>query len=1306
MKSFAQFAVIVASVTALFTSAAVRGQSAASAPLPEGVRAVWDLDKAWRQTTPTREEICLNGLWRWQPTTEPNAEPPTNRWGFFKVPGAWPGLSDYMQKDSQTVFRHPDWKDVSMPGITMAWYEREFEAPAAWTGRRIALTTDTLNSFATVYLDGHKAGELRFPGGELDLTDACRPGARHKLSLLVVAMPLQGVLRSYTDSASARDVKGEVRRRGLCGDVFLVGSPPGARVEDVSIETSVRAGEITASAAIPALSPEETYSLKLDVREHGNPVVEFRSPLFKASDLKDGRFRFSQKWRPERIWDLHTPTNQFEAVVSLIDGHGKILDVSAPERFGFRELWIDGRDFRLNGSRIYLSAEPLDNAQIGAALATYDAARETIDRLESFGINMVYTHNYDCQPGSHLGFEEILRAADDAGMLVSLTQPHFSHYEWKSADADRTNSYARHAEYYARVARNHPSVVFYSMSHNATGYEEDMNPDLIDGLHDPRDRWSSNNVVLALRAEAIVRKLDPGRIVYHHASGNLGVMHSINFYPNMAPIQELDDWFEHWANQGVKPVFTCEYGAPFTWDWTMYRGWRRGQREFGSAQVPWDFCVAEWNAQFFGDRAYNISEPEKANLRWEAKQFQAGKSWHRWDYPVEVGSPRLEERYPVFAKYTTDNWRAYRTWGVSGNSPWEYGHFWKLRDGVNRGREALRVDWDRLQRPGISPDYLADRFERMDVACARSDWIPTPAAEALYRNNMPLLAYIGGKPSAFTCKDHNFLAGQIVEKQIIIINNSRVNISGRWEWSAGLPQKTGHNSRFTLAAGEQVRIPIRIPLLPTLLPGNYPITAEVHFDNGEVQRDSFEIQVMGPPPAPAAGSRIALFDPRGETEAWLSSLGTQFKTVEANADLSDFNTLIVGKGALSPEGPAPAIARVRDGLKVIVFEQSAATLERRFGFRVAEYGLRTVFARIPDHPILAGINAENLRDWRGEATLSAPRLSYTLRPRYGSTVTWCGLPETRLWRCGNRGNVASVLIEKPPRGDFRPIVDGGFDLQYSPLLEYREGRGMVLFCQMDLSGRTESDPCPATIGVNILNYASAWKPSPRRSACYAGEPAGKTFLEALGISVENYAGEKLSSERILVAGPGAGQQLSEHKREIADWLSAGGRLLAFGLAQADMDSFLPMAVKTRTGEHIACWFDAQGEASFAAGIGPSDVHLRAPRDLALVVSGAATLGDGILARSNDGSILFCQLAPWQIDPKGPDGEQYNLRRTRRRAAVLAGRLLANLGAAGAAPVITRFNEPVGPEKTEQRWLSGLYIDQPEEWDDPYRFFRW
>ena len=149
----------------------------------------------------------------------------------------------------------------------------------------------------------------------------------------------------------------------------------------------------------------------------------------------------------------------------------------------------------------------------------------------------------------------------------------------------------------------------------------------------------------------------------------------------------------------------------------------------------------------------------------------------------------------------------------------------------------------------------------------------------------------------------------------------------------------------------------------------------------------------GRPTSPARRQRIALFDPKGETgiaarRRSASPTGPSTRT----RILSGYDMLIIGKSALTVDGPAPAIERVRDGLKVVVFEQTSQVLEKRLGFRVVEYGLRQVFPRVPDHPVLAGIAAEHLRDWRGEATILPPRLDYELRPRYGPTVKWCDIP--------------------------------------------------------------------------------------------------------------------------------------------------------------------------------------------------------------------------------------------------------------------------------------------------------------------------
>jgi hypothetical protein len=1255
---------------------------------PAGMKAVWDLDKAHRERTATRERVSINGLWRWQPATLEGSIPDSG-WGFLHVPESWPGGA--RETGPTLYFPHPDWaarKDLG--SVTAAWQQREVTVPPEFRGRRIWLSAPYLNSYALVYVDGRKAGEMRYPAGELDITALCTPGGTHMLTMLVMALPLKGVMLSYNDTASARQVAGKVARRGLCGDVWLSATPARERITDVKVETSVRRWQLTSEAALAGLAPGRRYTLRAMIRDGANEIERFTSRPFGADDLNGGRMSITEHWRPGKLWDTDAP-NQYGLSVTLLDARSTVLDEALPVRFGFREFWISGRDFYLNGTRIYLSAVPLDNGQLSAASASYEDARATLQRYKSFGINFVYTHNYGCEPGAHISFEEVLRAADDEGMLVSFSQPHFGHYEWTAADADAVNGYARHAEFYVRTAQNHPSVICYSTSHNSTGYSEDMNPDMIDGIQNPRDPWALKNASLAMRAEEIIRKLDPSRFVYHHASGNLGTMHTSNFYANWAPVQEMSDWFEHWATVGVKPLFTCEYSVPFLWDWAMYRGWYKGKREFGSAVAPWEFCVAEWNAQFLGDEAYRIGEAEKRNLRWEAEQFRKGHAWQRWDYPESLNSQVFEERFGVVATYLTDNFRAFRTWGVSAISPWEYGSYWKPT-AYERGPVDLRleIDWDRLQRPGARPAYLREDEARDRLAFRRTDAEPTAAAQALYRNNLPRLAYLAGKPGAFTSKDHNTLAGATLEKQLVVINNSRRGESVECEWRLALPRPAAGATKLTLPTGEQKRIPLQFELPADLAPGRYELQATVRFGNGETQRDNLLVDVLARPAPPSQSARIALYDPKGDTAKLLRAMGVQAARVTATADLSSYDTVIIGKGALTVDGPGPDIARVREGLKVIVFEQTGAVLERRFGFRTAEYGMRRVFPRVPGHPLLAGLAAEHLRDWRGEATTLPARLIYE-RARelnYVPAVQWCGITVPRVWRCGNRGSVASALIEKPACGDFLAVADCGYSLQYTPLVEYREGQGMVLFCQMDVSGRTEPDPAAETLARNIISYAAQWKAGASRQVVYAGDAAGRRYLESAGIPISPLV-PGLNEGQLLVAGPGARTEL----RAVGDWIRGGGPVLAIGLDQEDA-SALPFPIAITRQEHIAAWFAPFAADSPFAGISPAEVHNRDPRTLPLV-------NGGVLAKADGVNVIFSQLTPWQFEY---GGGKMNVKRTFRRVACLSARLLANLGARGATPLLARFAAPAGAD--EKRWLNGLYLDVPEEWDDPYRFFRW
>ena len=65
---------------------------------------------------------------------------------------------------------------------------------------------------------------------------------------------------SYNDTIAPRKSQGDVERRGLCGDVYLIGTPAGPRIADVKVDTSVRKWEIAFEAALQGLAADAQYS--------------------------------------------------------------------------------------------------------------------------------------------------------------------------------------------------------------------------------------------------------------------------------------------------------------------------------------------------------------------------------------------------------------------------------------------------------------------------------------------------------------------------------------------------------------------------------------------------------------------------------------------------------------------------------------------------------------------------------------------------------------------------------------------------------------------------------------------------------------------------------------------------------------------------------------------------------------------------------------------------------------------------------------------------------------------------------------
>ena len=441
--------------------------------------------------------------------------------------------------------------------------------------------------------------------------------------------------------------------------------------------------------------------------------------------------------------------------------------------------------------------------------------------------------------------------------------------------------------------------------------------------------------------------------------------------------------------------------------------------------------------------------------------------------------------------------------------------------------------------------------------------------------------------------------------------------------------------------------------------------------------DSFTIDVLPETPKPAVAAKVAIFDPNGETEKLLSELGVQYTAVGAErGHLAGYDIFVIGKHALTLANPKLNLARVREGLKVIVFEQTGDVLEKAAW--IPHAGVRPaggVSANADNHPALAGLDHGEpprlARRGHHRAAAARPVDNDELR---GSTPKSNGaaLPPPGRWRCGCQGTVATVLIEKPAAGDFLPLVDGGFGLEYSPLLEYREGTGMVLFCQLDVTGRTESDPAATRLSATCWATFRRGNRRPHRKLLYRGRGRRQVaFGDRPASRPPIIKAARWRLTRCWSSVPAAGQNWPPMRKT-----SSPGSRRAAGCWPSGLDKTKPTGSchsksAMKKAEYVcgSRYTPAATTARLPASPRPT-CTIRSPRELPLISGGATTLGDGVLAKADSANVVFCQLVPWQFEYQ----KSYNWKPTFRRSSFALSRLLANMGVVGGHAALARLSQ--------------------------------
>ena len=1235
-------------------------------PPPGGltVEELFSLADAEHVTTPSRERICLNGLWQFRPVLQKEeiaALPPEGSgWGYFKIPGAWPvaanGMSFYL---SPLLMAEIDpWK------LNSAWYRREIEVPAEWSGREIILSADLIQSCAKIFVDGIEAGEFYYPGGEADLTGKLIPGKKQTLALLVSANPEE----SATFMAADRLIKNQsaLQNRGITGNLFLESRPIGAAVSDVHVITSVQNAAITFDTGFVAL-PAGRYRLEAELFDaDGRAVKRFLSTPFRSTGKPGFRHSFGGAWQNPKLWDIDTPGNLYTAKVRLLDDKGGLLDEFLPQEFGFREFCIDGRDFYLNGRKIHLRAlvtKTPQEADFGSELWIEHLVRAA----RGFGANFLIGWNYSFSPGVFCYLDGFHRGTSRRGMLTSLTLPHFKDFNSNLKDPEQAAAYRRQAEHLIRRFQNVPGVVMLVMNHNATGYSGDQNPMRIGTAYKPEEALPDGalaNRAQAVLAENIARKLDPSRPIYHHEGGNIGDVYTLNCYLNWAPRQERADWLENWEKNGTMPLVFVEWGLPHVASWSSYRGpsfiWSTK-----GLQCLW---TNEFNAAILGEKAYR-DEPAKQKLYDHQEKMIKG---NELTFFSALGGNsimnRVEDVNRVRAYYAQRVFRSLRARGISGILPWDQFLCWKwVADGP-----GVRQNPDRfrnLKQPGLVPDLLIPRGEYINNPFARYELNTT--GEAVHAGFTEFLGWIGGKAGDITEEGHNFRPGETVRKTLVVLNDSRREAKVEWRWRVPALGIEKSGSTVVAPAG-RCDLPVEFTIPTAGAPEKFALEAEFDFPGQGRSCDRFMVDLVAQAAVKLA-SRVGLYDPEGKASLLLNRLGIPFRTVHSDRDLNGIEILILGRNALHGF-PLHLSQRLENGLKLLVLEQPAQELNR-LGLRTTEQGFREVFS-VSDF-------SGDLRDWRGSATQLPGTFPLVPYEATSPQWDWNGFSNTRVWRAGNRGSLTEVLFEKPQVGNWNPLLQCGFDLQYVPLVEFVEGKGRIMFCQLAVTGRTEIEPqADDLLGRALERLDSARGPAPR-NVRYLGGSEGAALLDALRIPRSADSGST-PAETLLVLGPGA------EPGDLTDAVAAGLNVLALGFGQAELESMLPGKFHLQSGGYYSDQVENLRATPEFTGIGNAELHWRGKMQFDAFApdsAGGRSLG---IVRHGKGVFVSCQLPPWKFDE-----EEFYYRTTRRRSTFLVSRLAANLGARFESGLFALFDGVKGNLKFElpnDRWIG---IADPE-----------
>ncbi len=346
------------------------------AVLPAGATLDWDKTRV-EVLNAKRAQVSLDGIWQFLPAAKTAANAPERGWGYIKVPGDW---QIHANKPSAFLAQGsgPQWDLYDGSLVARAWYHREAPIPAQWQGRAISLRFDRVCTDAMVYVNGTQCGQVAWPWGSVDITRAVTPGKTADIRVLVAAVADPEKVGNFWQNAlsSVSYTSARLETRGLTGSVFLESRSSEARVTDVFVRTLTRKKEVSLDVELTGVTQTGWVRFVAEMLDEKGTVEKSFTANAAVEACPTQTLTLSWPWPGARLWDVGQPN----LYTLRLKGTGAGLDDEYHQQFGFREFWVEGRKFFLNGTEIRLRQGCFywgDRPQVGENF--WELGRPTVD---------------------------------------------------------------------------------------------------------------------------------------------------------------------------------------------------------------------------------------------------------------------------------------------------------------------------------------------------------------------------------------------------------------------------------------------------------------------------------------------------------------------------------------------------------------------------------------------------------------------------------------------------------------------------------------------------------------------------------------------------------------------------------------------------------------------------------------------------------------------------------------------------------------------------------------------------------------